>query len=123
MSHIVRIETQVRDPVAVTAACSRLKLPPPEQGTFQLFAAEATGLAVRLPAWHYPVVCQTASGQLAYDNFGGAWGDPAELNKFLQAHAIEKARLEARKAGHSVTEQTLVDGSVKLTIQVGGGVS
>jgi hypothetical protein len=36
-------------------------------------------------------------------------------------YAVEKCRIEARKAGRSVTEQTLADGSVKLTIQVSGG--
>jgi hypothetical protein len=121
MSHIVRIETRVRDPVALTAACARLALSPPEAGTFQLFSASATGLAVRLPDWQYPLVCQPESGQLCYDNYGGAWGDQKELDRFLQAYAIEKARLEARRAGHTVTEQPLSDGSVKLTIQVGGG--
>jgi hypothetical protein len=120
MSHIVRIETQVRDPVAIAAACARLGLSPPEAGTFQLFSASAAGLAVRLPNWQYPLVCQTDSGQLCYDNYGGAWGDQQELDRFLQAYAIEKARLEARRAGHTVTEQPLGDGSVKLTIQVGG---
>ena len=34
--------------------------------------------------------------------------------------AVEKAKLEARKKGHSVSEQKLTDGSIKLTIQVGG---
>jgi hypothetical protein len=34
--------------------------------------------------------------------------------------AVEKARIEALKRGHSVVEQALPDGSVKLTITVGG---
>jgi hypothetical protein len=88
-----------------------------------LFSAQATGLAVRLPDWQYPVVCQTESGELLYDNFSGAWGEQRELDKFLQAYAIEKARLEARRAGHTVTEQPLEGGSVKLTIQVGGAAT
>jgi hypothetical protein len=33
---------------------------------------------------------------------------------------VEKARLEARKRGHRVVEQALPDGSIKLTISVGG---
>jgi len=49
------------------------------------------------------------------------WGDQQELDRFLQAYAIEKTRLEARKRGHTVMEQPLSNGSVKLTIQVGGG--
>jgi hypothetical protein len=120
MSHIVRIETQVRDPAAVRSACARLGLGPPEEGTFQLFTNQATGLAVRLPKWNYPVVCQTDTGELAFDNYGGAWGDRARLDEFLQAYAIEKARLEARRQGHAVTEQRLTSGAVKLTIHVGG---
>lgn len=121
MSHIVQIETQVRDPAAVTAACRRLGLAAPVQETVQLFGGQVTGLTVRLPGWQYPVVCEPATGQLKYDNFEGSWGNPKELDRFLQAYAVEKARLEARKAGHSVSEQQLADGSIKLSIQVAGG--
>ena len=87
-----------------------------------LFSGRETGLTVQLPGWSYPVVCDTKSGQLKFDNFEGRWGDQKELDRFLQAYAIEKARIEARKNGHSVTEQQLADGSMKLTIQVAGGV-
>jgi hypothetical protein len=38
----------------------------------------------------------------------------------MQAYAVEKARLEARRRGHSVVEQALADGSISLTIRVGG---
>jgi hypothetical protein len=47
------------------------------------------------------------------------WGDKRELDRFLQAYAVEKARIEARRQGHTVTEQSLADGSIKLTVQVG----
>ena len=40
MSHLVSIRTQVCDPVAVTAACVRLKLSAPVNGTVRLFAQE-----------------------------------------------------------------------------------
>ena len=50
-----------------------------------------------------------------------AWGDQAHLDRFLQLYAVEKARIEARKKGHQVIEQSLADGSIKLTIRVGGG--
>lgn len=119
MSHIVRIETQVRDPTAVRTACARLGLAAPEEGTFQLFTEQAVGLAVRLASWNYPVVCHTDTGELSYDNYGGAWGDQARLDEFLQAYAVEKARLEARKQGYAVTEQQLSGGAVKLTIHLG----
>lgn len=120
MSHIVEIKTQVRDPSAVAATCRRLSLPEPRHDCFQVFNARATGLGVQLPDWSYPVVFDTANGTVQFDNFNGVWGKQAELDRFLQIYAVEKASMEARKRGHSVCEQTLEDGSIKLTIQVGG---
>jgi len=121
MSHIVTVTTEVRDAVAVQAACRRLGIAEPVQGKARLFSSEVSGLLVNLPDWQYPVVCDLGSGQARFDNFGGRWGDQKELDRFLQAYAIEKCRLEARKRGHTMTEQQLADGSVKLTIQVSGG--
>jgi hypothetical protein len=90
------------------------------QGKTTLFSSEVEGLAVQLPDWLYPVVCDTASGQVKFDNFNGRWGDEKHLNKFLQSYAAEKVKIESRRKGHTVTEQQLADGSIKLTIQVGG---
>lgn len=89
-------------------------------GTAKLFSGSKTGWLVQLPQWRYPLVCDTASGKIEYDNFEGHWGEPLQLDRFLQAYAVEKAKLEARKAGHSVSETALTDGSIKLTVQVGG---
>jgi hypothetical protein len=119
MSHIVQIQTQVRDPVAIRSAAKRLELAEPTFGSTRLFNAEAVGWRVQFPAWRYPAVCDTSTGSVLYDNFQGRWGDPKHLDRFLQADAIEKTRLEARKAGHTVIEQVLADGFVKLTVQVG----
>lgn len=123
MSHIVQIKTQVRDAEAVRAACRHLGLAEPVQGTTRLFSGEASGLAVQLPGWRYPTVCQLDSGQVQFDNFQGSWGEQKELDRFLQGYAVEKAKIEARRHGHSVTERQLLDGSVKLTIQVSGGAA
>lgn len=120
MSHIVEIRTEVRDANGVRAACDRLRLEPPVEGKTQLYSGEVEGLAVRLRDWRYPVVFQTATGEAKYDNFNGRWGAQARLDEFFQAYAVEKAKIEARRKGHSVTEQGLSDGSIKLTVQVGG---
>jgi hypothetical protein len=120
LSHVVTVATEVRDPAAVAAACRRLGLPEPALGTARLFEGEATGLLVKLPGWLYPCVCDTATGAVRYDNYNGSWGAAEHLDRLLQAYAVEKACLEARKRGHAVTEQALADGSVKLVIQIGG---
>jgi hypothetical protein len=120
VSHIVTIEAEARDPAAVAAACRRLGLPAPVTGTARLFEGEASGLLVRLPGWAYPAVIEPATGKIRYDNYGGAWGDAAQLGRFVQAYAVEKAAIEARKKGHPVSERALADGSIRLTVTVGG---
>ena len=120
MSHIVEIKTEVRDEAAVKAACVRLQIPTPEHKTVRLFSATATGLCVQLAGWSYPVVCNLQTGQVQYDNYGGHWGEQKHLNSFLQGYAVEKAKIEARKKGHSVTETSLQDGSIRVTVKVGG---
>ena len=123
MSHLVTITTEVRDQVALQAACRRLKLADPVQGTFKLFSAQATGLAVQLPGWRFPVVCQLETGQLQFDDYEGRWGERRHLDALLQTYAVELAKLAARRNGHTVIEQPLSDGSIKLTVQVNGGVA
>ena len=121
MSHIVTIEVEIRDAAAVRAACSRLRLPEPVQGRHQLFSGEVDGLAVELPDWRYPVVCNLSSGQAQYDNYEGRWGTQDRLDEFVQSYSVEKCRIEARKRGHTLTERALPDGSVKLVVGMEGG--
>ena len=120
MSHVVEIKTEVRDEQAVRAACVRLQLTPPEQKAVLLFSATARGLCVQLPQWQYPVVINLQTGQTQYDNYGGHWGEQKHLNSFLQAYAVEKAKIEARKKGHTCSETRLEDGSIRVTVKVGG---
>jgi hypothetical protein len=76
-----------------------------------------------LTDWKYPVVFDTAKGEARFDNFHGIWGEQVHLDRFMQAYAVERAKLEARRKGHNTTEQQLADGSIKLRIQVGGGAT
>lgn len=120
MSHIVTIQTRLTDPAAIVAACRRLRLAAPgDRQEHTLFARQkVTGRAVKLPDWQYPVVIDD-DGRAQYDNFNGNWGEQKHLDAFVQAYAVEKAKLEARKAGHTCTEQTQADGSIRLTIETG----
>jgi hypothetical protein len=116
MSHVVTVQTKLHCPLAIAAACQRLNLPAPIEGTTRLFSGQAAGLIVKLPGWRYPVVVDILSGVVSYDNYGGSWGDQAHLNRFLQLYAVEKVKLESRKKGYTVNETTLQDGSVKVQI-------
>ena len=120
MSHIVTIATKVRDPAAVRAACQRLGLDQPAEGTAQLFSGEASGLVVQLKDWRYPLVIDVQTGEVRYDNYGGAWGAQEQLDRLLQCYAAEKVKIEARKRGYVVSEQALENGSIRLQIIEGG---
>jgi hypothetical protein len=120
LSHIVTIKTEVRDHAAVAAACRRLALPEPIQGTAEIYGGNVSGLIVRLPDWLYPVVIDTASGQIRYDNYEGSWGNERHLHRFLQAGVVERSRIEARKKSYLTTEQLLADGSILVEIEMGG---
>jgi len=116
MSHLVSIQTKVRDPAAVAAACKRIGIADPEVGTEALYGGSVHGLLVRLEGWTYPAVVDLATGEVTYDNYEGAWGDQAKLDQFLQMYAVEKAKLEARKMGYAVTEQALQNGSIQIQV-------
>lgn len=122
MSHIVQIKTQINSEAAVQAACRRLKLPPAQHGTFELYRESVTGLGVELKDWKFPVVANLQTGEVKFDNYEGRWGIQSNLDQFIQRYAVEAATIAARKQGHSVQEQRLDDGSVKLSIQIGGAL-
>ncbi len=67
MSHIVQIKTEVRDAAAVRAACQRLGLPAPVEGTTRLFSGEVDGLAFSLHGWP-----QNATERLLSHSGGGS---------------------------------------------------
>jgi hypothetical protein len=119
MSHIVSIKSQLKDAAALAAACRRLKLAEPVRETVQLFSGQATGLAVRLPNWQYPVVVDIEAGVVQLDNYDGHWGDIREYERLIQMYAVEKTKIEARRHGRTVSETALEDGSIKLQISEG----
>lgn len=112
----------MRDRDAVQLACRRLQLAEPAEGEAKVFTSVKRGLLVHLKEWEFPIVCDLPTGQVEFDNFEGNWGERKRLDEFLQAYAVERATLEARKKGHSVVEQPIADGSIKLMIGVAGEV-
>ena len=116
MSHIVQIKTEIRDLDALQAACRRLNLTEAQHGHHHVFAIHREGYAVKLPNWNYPVVCNIETGAVDFDNYNGSWGKQEELDKLLQAYAVEKATLEAQRMGYSLYETVLADGSIELNI-------
>lgn len=117
MSHTSEVATQIRDLSAIIAACTELGLPHPQNETVRLFdGTEHTGITVRLKGWKFPVVIDTKSGKLHYDNYGGSWGKQAELNRFTQIYGVAKATKIARSKGYQIQRSVLSNGTIRLSV-------
>ena len=49
-----------------------------------------------MASWEYPVVVDPTARQIRYDNYDSQWGEQKQLDRLLQAYAVEKSKLEAR---------------------------
>lgn len=119
MSHTATITSELKDPAAILAAAKELGIAEPKVETVQLYDGQTyTGLAVRLKGWQYPVVIDTRTGALHYDNYGGSWGKEEELNRLKQFYGVCKATMIAKSKGYIVHRSTLPNGTVKLQVPV-----
>ena len=120
MSHIVTITTDVRDPARSRPPAGDWGWPSRSQARRRCSKGKSPGYSSGCRAGSIRWSSIPGPAQVRFDNFAGSWGNPTQLDRFLQAYALEKAKIEARRKGFATTEQALADGSIKLTIEVGG---
>jgi len=117
MSHTATVATKITDLNAIKEACKMLKLPAPVIGTHKMYDGKTvTGVAVRLENWQFPIVIDTKTGEIHYDNYHGNWGSEEELKKFKQHYGVAKAKLIAKKQGYFVKQFTLPNGTIRLQV-------
>ena len=124
MSHISKIEIEVKDLGTLKQACNRLGLELIEgQKTFKWYGREegACDHAIRVQKARYEigVVKKASSYELQCDYFDSAIGQAIGQNGGLlkQAYAVEKTKIEARLKGYSVIEKTTNTG-IQLRVLV-----
>jgi hypothetical protein len=123
MSHISKIELEVKDLGVLSQACTRLGLSLIKaQKTFRWYGQEAPcDHCIRVPGASYEigVISRDGSYELGCDyydkNLETVIGQRGGLLK--QAYAAEKTRLEARKKGYSVIERQTATG-IRLHVRV-----
>ena len=140
MSHIAKIEIEVKDLAILKRACARLGFEFREnQTTFTWFGnylgdsplpegvnqndLGKCNHAISIPEARYEIGV-VSKGQ-GYDLVWDYWstgGLQAAIGqnggRLRQAYAAEKAILEARRKGYRVTEQTTENGGIRLRIAV-----
>jgi hypothetical protein len=117
---LILVKTEVKSIQAIQAACGRLGLSMPKHGRARMFSWEGEplqfveGLLLYLPGWRYPVCINPENGQMQYDNHKEVWGEQKRLDDFMQAYAVEQARITAFEQGMTCYEQVLADGSIEV---------
>lgn len=96
-SHTARIKVDYSDADALKAAVAALGGNWLGHGIHRLYEGPATGYGFRLPGWTYPIVLQ--EGELSFDDFGGVWGNVADLERLRGAYVIAVAEKAALAQG------------------------
>ena len=128
MSHIVSIRSQLRDAIAIGAACRRLGLAEPVHGTAEMYGGSVQGLLVQLPGWQYPIAIDTAKrvasqilqhGKVrrSYIGIGGQDIDlPRNLVRHFQLPAEKAVFVTAVEEGSPSRRAGLRDGDVIVAL-------
>jgi len=95
MSHIqeITLKTSLE---AVKRAARKKGYRFEENATVSFYSGTASGLAVYLPGWKYPVVFDNDL-KVYYDNWGGKWGDAKVLEEFKKEVKKENKRTEKER--------------------------
>jgi hypothetical protein len=103
-SHTVKIRIELSNPAALAAAVAALRGEFLGSGEFELFETAGrsrqrfSGFGFRLPGWRFPLIAQS-SGDLAFDDFNGNWGNVADLDRLRSEYATAAAELAAARLG------------------------
>jgi hypothetical protein len=123
MSHISKIELEVKDLAVLSQACGRLGLHlMRDQTTYKWYGQDAQcDHAIRIPGATYEigVIHKDGRYELQCDFYDAgiekAIGRQGGLLK--QAYAVEKAKLEARRKGYTVLEKKTETG-IRLHVRM-----
>ena len=122
MSHLTRIDTQVRDLEAHRDACAELDLALNDNAEARGYAGHSTHVdhVIRLTGSYDVAVNQKPDGAHAFTADLWAGYVEGELGggfaKLKQCYAVQKTTREARKKGLSVRRRTLGNGHVRLAL-------
>lgn len=117
MSHTVKVKVQLRNKIALGSSVVELQGNVLGDGTHRLYQGAEVGFGFTLPKWHFPLVLKEG-GELAYDDYNGVWGNPADITRLTELYALIVAKQAAAAQGW-LTEMT---GDRLLVFHPTGGV-
>lgn len=129
MSNRQEIQTEIRNMECLQRACVKRSIvetleiaPQGQKVKARQYQGDVAGVAkVNLAGWQYPIVIQE-DGTVVFDNHEGHWGNIKELNGLVAEYGEEVVMHQLIELeGHTLQDrQVLADGTVELTIGIGG---
>ena len=104
MSHTAQIAADYANADALAAAVEKMGGTLLGDGAHKLYSSTARGQGIQLPGWEYPIVVCDGS-RLEYDDYGGRWGDVADLERLHEEYSWSLTELAAQRVGWQ-TERT-----------------
>lgn len=86
--------TSIHDLAVLNEPCRLVRAPAPQEGSLQLGAQRAAGWIVRLPGVHFPVVCDTLTGLVAYHPADNAFLPFRNIMRFAHRYYALRHRLQ-----------------------------
>lgn len=121
-SETLTVDVKFRSVTELAAAVGRLGGSVIGFGSHELYQRDETtgkrqavdGFGFRLPGWKFPLIA-TDGGALAFDNFGGRWGNAADIERLTAEYSLSAATKAADSLGW-MNERLTVDGSALLRV-------
>lgn len=104
-SHTVTVSVEYRDPDRFARAAVSIGGTDLGNGVHQLFDGQSsTGRGIQLPGWSFPIVL-TNSRKLEFDDYGGHWGNRADLKRIESAYVSDSATFACEQLGWTYEQQ------------------
>ena len=123
MSHTATVKTELRSRQMIQRAAKAMKLECSVGDFTQTFyqgTPQKGDVLVKLPGWSYPVLINTKTAEVHFDNFNGIWGEAARLDDLIQEYSLLTAEDELQQfvlEGWTITRQKQPNGDVQLIIE------
>lgn len=118
MSHAVAVTSKLLDRRNIEAACKLLGGTVSEETSVRFYDRSThDGIVLLLPGWNdrYGHVVVKPSGEIAYDDYGGDWGDVKDIGRLKQLYAFAEAE-DLYGDEWEVEKEWMDDGNLKVTI-------
>lgn len=117
MSHIVTIQTELKNKESIQEVCKALNVQYLGQKTTKYYNTTKSGIAVQFRNWKYPVTIQE-NGSVYFDNYQGSWGNKKDLDAFINEYSLVETVGKLKKKNLRYEVQRLKNNEIKIEVMI-----